>query len=102
MNIHRKINYLMFCIASLIVFVLACGAPPKVIETKTPPPSAQYLIGPEDILKIYVWKQAGKPISDLPKTQKDETKAQKGPDISLKIAEKSRLKNLGNIIEVHR
>ncbi len=39
-----------------ISIIPSCGGK-KVIEQSIPPPSTQYIIGPEDILKINVWKE---------------------------------------------
>jgi polysaccharide export outer membrane protein len=39
-----------------ICIILSCGGK-KVIEKSIPPPGTQYIIGPEDILKINVWNE---------------------------------------------
>ena len=44
------ISILTFCT------IFACGGK-KVIEQSIPPPGTQYIIGPEDVLKIDVWEE---------------------------------------------
>jgi len=44
-------------ISALAIFtILSCGGK-KVMEQSIPPPGTQYIIGPEDVLKINVWKE---------------------------------------------
>ncbi|MBN2376139.1 MAG: polysaccharide biosynthesis/export family protein [Sedimentisphaerales bacterium] len=49
------------CVAYLLAMVIICIIPScggkKAVEQTMPPPSAQYVIGPEDVLKIDVWKE---------------------------------------------
>jgi polysaccharide export outer membrane protein len=56
MYITKKIIYFIIRLSLLSAFFFACGAP-KVIDTETLAPDFVYVIGPEDILNIYVWKQ---------------------------------------------
>ena len=49
-----KTKKMIFTLA--ICTILSCGGK-KVIEKSIPPPGTQYTIGPEDILKIDVWKE---------------------------------------------
>lgn len=51
--------------------------------------------------KIYLWQQKTGESPKLAKAKKKEGGKQKRPETSLKIAEGSRLKKLGNIIEIH-
>ena len=51
-------NVLFAFSISFLIFITipSCGGK-KVIEQSLPPPSTQYVIGPEDILNINVWKE---------------------------------------------
>jgi len=52
----KKIFFNLLIIISANFFLLSCGGK-KVIEQSIPPPGTQYIIGPEDILGINVWKE---------------------------------------------
>ena len=46
----------IICVIVCVGILFSCSTP-EVIRTKTPPPSVQYVIGPDDILSINVWKE---------------------------------------------
>ena len=52
----RKILFTLLMSFLAMCTIPSCGGK-KVIEQSIPPPSTQYLIGPEDILNINVWKE---------------------------------------------
>jgi polysaccharide export outer membrane protein len=55
MNTRNKIFTLLLSTLAICT-ILSCGGK-KVIEQSIPPPGTQYIIGPEDILGINVWKE---------------------------------------------
>jgi polysaccharide export outer membrane protein len=56
MKRNRTVIFTLLVIIAPIYLFPACGGK-KVVEESLPPPSAQYTIGPEDIIKINVWKE---------------------------------------------
>lgn len=59
-GLKTRLNFLMgftLLISSLAICTIpSCGGK-KAMEKSIPPPSSQYIIGPEDILKINVWNE---------------------------------------------
>jgi len=59
-GLKSRLNFLtgftLLMSALAICPILSCGGK-KVIEKSIPPPGTQYIIGPEDVLKINVWKE---------------------------------------------
>lgn len=56
MNTSRNITSIILIAIACMCIQSSCRKP-EVIEIKTPPPSVQYIIGPEDVLDINVWKE---------------------------------------------
>ena len=55
MNTNKMI--LMLLLSALATFTISSCGGKKITEKSIPPPGTQYVIGPEDILKINVWKE---------------------------------------------
>ena len=52
----RRLVFPLLIFMLTIFITLSCGGK-KVTEKSVPPPSTQYVIGPEDVLKINVWNE---------------------------------------------
>jgi len=52
----KKLIFTLLISSLLICLILSCGGK-KFIEQSIPPPGTQYIIGPEDVLKINVWNE---------------------------------------------
>ena len=55
-SLHHLSVITLPIIVLMVLTISSCGGK-KIVEKSVPPPGTQYIIGPEDILRIDVWKE---------------------------------------------